>query len=613
MMTKAKSTYLSDVINKASGEPRTLWASLNQILHRRPSPSLPECLSVSDLAKSFGSFFIDKISIIRSAFPTCPLSDGLHAAPAPGVPTLDSFSTASEEEIRRLIMASPNKSCDLDPIPTPLVKSCIDILITPITSIVNLSLLEGTFPALFKTAHVSPLLKKPTLSKDEMKNYRPVSNLSFLSKILEKAVSSRLHSHINSTNASNSFQSAYKKLHSTETALLKIHNDIITAMDGGRVTALTLLDLSAAFDTIDHQILLTRLQTWFGISGMALKWITSYLTDRYQQIKIENALSPSVSIPFGVPQGSVLGPLLFTLYTTPLSSIINEHTVPHHLYADDSQLYVSFSTRDSVESLKNLQSCLAAVQNWMLENKLKLNPDKTEFLLVGHEQQRKKFLHHFPLPLMDVPTNPAKSARNLGVIFDSNFKFSSHISQVSRSCFYHMRDIRRIRRCLSLKNAKTLAHALVTSRLDYCNSLLFGLAVKDINRLQRVQNCLARVVTNSIPRARSSPLLYKLHWLPVKFRIQFKLNLLTHKTLLTGQPSYLRDLLAIFVPRRALRSSNMKFLSVPKVKTKTGSRAFSSCAPALWNSLPLSLRSIDSTPTFRKHLKTHLFGMAFPP
>lgn len=487
------------------------------------------------------------------------------------------------------------------------------MLVTPITSLVNLSLAEGTFPKSFKSAHVSPLLKKPSLCKDEMKNYRPVSNLSFVSKVLEKVVANRLHSHIQQTGTSNPFQSAYKKLHSTETALLKIHNDIVSSMDKGKVTALTLLDLSAAFDTIDHSTLLSRLESWFGISGTALGWLTSYLTDRHQQIKLNGSLSPSVSVPFGVPQGSVLGPLLFVLYTTPLSSVINSFHIPHHLYADDSQLYASFSANDSADSLSNLQACLDSIQKWMLSNKLKLNPDKTEFLLIGHEQQRKKYLSQFPLSLMGVETNPSKSANNLGVTFDQNFKLRSHISQVCRTCFYQIRDIRRIRRYLSLENAKTLANSLVTSRLDYCNSLLFGLPDRDIKRLQRVQNCLARVVTKSPPLTRSIPLLQSLHWLPVRSRIDYKLCLLTFKTIITSQPSYLRDLLTISVPARSLRHNKGTLLKVPRMKTKTGTRAFHSCAPTLWNSLPLTVRSANSSSTFRKLLKTHLFRLSFPP
>jgi len=154
---------------------------------------------------------------------------------------LNQFCPASEEEIRKLIIAAPDKSCELDPFPTHLVKTCPDVLLTPITSLVNKSLAEGTVPLSFKNAHVSPLLKNPSLSKDDMTNYRPVSNLSFISKVLEKFVAGRIQSHIVSTDTSNPFQSAYRKFSSTETALLRIQNDILMAMDKGKVTALTLL------------------------------------------------------------------------------------------------------------------------------------------------------------------------------------------------------------------------------------------------------------------------------------------------------------------------------------------------------------------------------------
>ena len=157
-------------------------------------------------------------------------------------------------------------------------------------------------------------------------------------------------------------------------------------MDDGRVTALTLLDLSAAFDTIDHTILLRRLCNWFGASGKVLDWCKSYLTGRSLRIKLGNCLSSRCDLSFGVPQGSVLGPLLYTLYTTPLSSLVSGHAIPHHLHADDSQLCVSFLSGDSAATLNGLQSCLAFVQSWMLTNKLKLNPDKTEFFLIGNER-----------------------------------------------------------------------------------------------------------------------------------------------------------------------------------------------------------------------------------
>ena len=179
---------------------------------------------------------------------------------------------------------------------------------------------------ILKGARVNPVLKKSTLPKEELNSYRPVSNLSFISKILENVVANRLRSHIYKNGLSNLSQSAYKQFRSTETALLKVHNDINLNIDNGKVTALTLLDLSVAFDTIDHNIPITRLSTWYGISGTALSWFTSYLTDRQQAIKIDNCFSDMLPTSCGVPQGYVLGPLLFTLYTTPLSSVIQGTT-----------------------------------------------------------------------------------------------------------------------------------------------------------------------------------------------------------------------------------------------------------------------------------------------
>ena len=192
-------------------------------------------------------------------------------------------------------------------------------------------------------------------------------------------------------------------------------------------------------------------------------------------------------------------------------------SLPHHPYADDSQLYVSFSSGDSAAALKGLQSCLASVQSWMSTNKLKLNPDKTELLLIGNERQRSKYLSMFPIELLGVKTYPAKSARNLGVIFDKNFNFHSHISAICSSCIYHIWDLRRIRRHLDLDSAKLLANALVSSRFDYCNSVLSGIAETDLTKLQRVLNRLARVVKKSPPFTHSVQLLRSLHWLPVKY------------------------------------------------------------------------------------------------
>ena len=229
--------------------------------------------------------------------------------------------------------------------------------------------------------------------KFEISNFkfRPISNLNFISKILEKVVASRIQSHLSSNSLSSSFQSAYRIFHSTETTLLKIHNDLILAMDRGEVTSIILLDLSAAFDTVDHSILLTRLQNWFSLGGLSLDWFSSYLSLRSQAVSINDSISAFSTLSCGVPQGSVLGPLLFTLYTTPLGSVISKNSLKYHLYADDTQLYISFTPTNSALSLQTLTITFNDILSWMNLNKLLLNPSKTEFLLIGTKQQRLKF------------------------------------------------------------------------------------------------------------------------------------------------------------------------------------------------------------------------------
>ena len=205
--------------------------------------------------------------------------------------------------------------------PTACLIDCLDVLLPHITHVMNISLSSGHFPPIFKSAIVRPLLKKPSLDQNCLKNYRPVSNLSFLSKVLEKIVLSQLLDHLTHNHLLNPHQSTYRQSHSTETALLRIVNDILLGLDNDKVALLAPSDMSAAFDTIDHSILLSRLQTSFGISDTVLSWFQSYLLDRSQTVCVKGASSKPSVLSFGVPQGSVLGPILFVLYASPVSDV----------------------------------------------------------------------------------------------------------------------------------------------------------------------------------------------------------------------------------------------------------------------------------------------------
>jgi hypothetical protein len=470
-----------------------------------------------------------------------------------------------------------------------------------------MSLAEGRFPSQYKTAIVHPLIKNQSLPHDDLASYRPISNLNFISKIIERVIHSRINSHLATFPSITPFQSAYRKFHSTETALLSIYNNLLSACNQQKVSALVLLDLSAAFDTIDHNILLIRLSSTFGISGLAHSLLSSYLLDRTQSVTVEaNHTQPS-PLATGVPQGSVLGPLLFSLYTTPISYILSNSPVSFHLYADDTQLYISFSSSDSSNSLRILSSALDSVYSWLTSNRLSVNPSKTEFLLVGTPQQRSKIISA-SLSFCNSTLTPTTHVRNLGVVFDADLSFKRHISNLCSSSFHHIRQLRQIRSSLDSKSTALLANSLVSTKLDYCNSLFYGLPLTSINRIQRIQNSLARVVVPSTKRSHHiTPVLKKLHWLPISQRIIYKIASLTYKTLHYKQPLYLSQLLTCYTPFRDLRSSDQYLLTVPFVETEIGRRAFSFAAPTVWNSLPLSLRSSSSINTFLSSLKTFLF------
>ena len=263
----------------------------------------------------------------------------------------------------------------------------------------------------------------------------------------------------------NENQSAYRVFHSTETALLKIQNDIATSVDKSAAVGLVLLDLSA-FDTIDHLILFICLQHWYGIDGVALKWVQSYLNSRKQWIKIDG--------PYGVLQGLVLGATPFyPIYIQPLS-VIAKFNVTHHLYADDTQIYLELDCRNFDSSVTELTNCLEAVLAWMGNNKLKLNPDKTEFIVIGDDQIRSSLKSSFPMSLLGNIIEPAESVKNIGVILDAQNSMQRHVANLCCISYYPLRELRRVHRYLNHETAVKVANALVSSRLEYCNSLLYN-------------------------------------------------------------------------------------------------------------------------------------------
>ncbi|XP_068609656.1 uncharacterized protein, partial [Brachionichthys hirsutus] len=297
-------------------------------------------------------------------------------------------------------------------------------------------------------------------------------------------------------------------------------------------------------------------------------------------------------------------------YMLPLGNIIKKHSINFHCYADDTQLYLSVQP-DKVDQLVRLQTCLKDINSWMTENFLLLNLNKTEVLVLGPKHLR-NVCSSVVVELDGVSVSTSTTAKNLGVIFDQDLSFQSQIKHISRTAFFHLRNISKVRHLLTRKDAEKIVHAFVTSRLDYCNSLLSGCPKKSIKHLQLIQNAAARVLTGTRLREHISPVLASLHWLPVRERIEYKILLLTFKALTGQAPPYLTEMIIPYCPTRTLRSQNAGLLVVPKIsKSRQGGRAFSYQAPLLWNRLPVLVRETDTISMFKSRLKTFLFNKAY--
>ena len=470
-------------------------------------------------------------------------------------------------------------------------------------------------PSEFKTAIVKPLLKKPDLDLVHQ-NYRPVSNLPFVSKLLEQSVIDQLEKHFENNDLNDDFQSVYRANHSTETALLHIVNEVLTSMDNRRAICMVMLDLSATFDTLDHDILIERLGNTQGLGPRITSWFDSYLRGRTQRVNVNDATSDHLQLLDGAVQGSKMGCRLYKKYVEPLGNMLKRSESDYHGYADDNTIWISVdpkSPSDIHTGLASLHNTVEKTRRWMFENKLCLNDSKTEFIVFGLDRHVKE------MPVCNIKIGkesiqPVKVVKNLGVLLDTQLDLRSHISKVVKVCRFHIRRTWLIRRYLDEEAAKRMMLATVTCRLDYCNSLLINLPKKDIERLQRVQNAAARLIALTPKTESAKPVLKRLHWLPVVYRIQFKIAVIMHRCVYGTAPNYLQSMLTPYVPKRKLRSSTESAVTfvVPRVNQKTvGSRAFSVAGPQIWNAIPSSIRTIESNNVFRSKLKTYYFECAF--
>lgn len=602
--TNKKRSYYADKAKSCINNQKQLFDLFNAYHNKVSASTLPAADSDFTLAENFNSFFIDKIrglreNIIRydnnikinlnstneKRFSGCPMS---------------TFDMVNENQLREIIGKTGIKCSRSDPLPSNVMTDNIDVLLPYICTLVNLSLMNGTVEGA-KLADIIPVLKKQGTDPECMKNYRPISNLKFIGKLIERVVLKQLNAHMDKNKLHISYQSGYKKSHGTESLLLKITNDIYVASDDNKATVLILLDLSAAFDTIDHSKLIDILSRDIGLSGVVMKWFISFITGRQQRVCVNNTYSKCIDVDFGVPQGSVLGPVLFNIYLRSFYSIIIDNGFNVAGYADDHQIYKHFTCNSQYITLtEDIKRCLYDIHNWMCDYFLKLNPRKTEIILLGS----KIIVNQIGINGINLPDGTCirftSKVKNLGCIIDQHLDFNSHIQSIISSCFNTIRHIAKIKHFLTNDLIRTLVISLVINRLDNNNSLLYGIKGKLLQKLQNVQNCCARLIYRRSKKDHVTDIFHELHWLHVRERIIFKILLIVYKCLHNDAPSYLKDLVVVLRP-------NYRLLDVPGICGSLGRRSFAYCGPKLWNCVPVNIRKIDSINVFKGQLKHMLF------
>lgn len=502
------------------------------------------------------------------------------------------LKSVSPEEVENFLWGIKSNAVGLDGVTSQMLKLCLPYCRNEICHIINYSLEIGKLPFCWKAARVIPLQKKD--NSQELDNLRPISILPPASKILEKVVHQQLTEYSEKQKILLPSQSGFRKNYSTTTALLKINDDIITSTDKGMITVVILLDMSKAFDSIDHELLLSKLH-YYGIRDTAGKWFNHYLINRTQNVELKDQkgtkLSDDAVILSGVPQGSILGPLLFNIFISDIVKVTDKCTP--HFYADDIQLLYSFYPKDICASIEIINQELNNIFIWTTKNGLKINTQKTVAMIYGNKHTR-NLPQTIPNIKMNNDTiNISQQSKNLGLLMDDQLSYDKHVANLCKSAYITLKGLYQVRDYISIEARLKLCESLVLSRLNYCDAV-YGpcLTVELSNRLQMVQNACIRYSLNIPYREHISPYLKQLDWLNMKTRRWIHLCCIVYSVIQSNTPLYLSQKIEKRSTAHSVETRDRDTtLSVPIHQTEHYKRSFTYQATKIYNQIPKELKN----------------------
>jgi len=496
------------------------------------------------------------------------------------------FKYVNQSEIVKVIMGISSKAVGADNICIMFLKYCIHSVSPVLEHIINFSLQNSVFPDLWKAANIIPIpkVKQPQSCKD----FRPVSILCVLSKAIEKLVHIQISAFLMNQNILHPLQSGFKRGHSTVSALVKVTDDLKKAMDDRLLSILTLLDFSKAFDCVHHRLLIHKLR-YIGFSDSVLCWFSSYLSERRQRVEISKTnFSQWEKITFGVPQGSVLGPLLFILYINDLPSVIKY--CKFHKYADDVQLYISFEVNDIDNAVAMLNFDIQSIVDYTLKHNLLMNAAKTMPIIIGTRRYLNQ-LHQPSVPkicVMRTLVDYCESVCNLGLFIDQTLCWDVHTMKVINRVFSTLAQIRRNVGCLPLNIRKLLVQSLIFPNFDYGAVVMVGMSSTLKSKLQRVQNACLRFVYGVRKADHITPYYIKSGWLKLEERRKLQLAILVLNVVKNQSPSYLFNNLVSTSSIHSRTSRQSKLcLQVPHHRTVIFKYSFTVYGAQLWNDLKI--------------------------